>query len=296
MERTKRLMVYEENNLINISEERLFEYLSGQSFISVDKRMIKAFEPNVALFLINLMDFRSYLKSKELTEDDWFFCTHEQQQVHVNLSEKQIRLSKSILKSFNILQTKMKGVPAKEWYFIDIQELYYYLDEYVPSPSLKGRSRDTVLGRSRDSLKGRANYKDLNILNLKNIKKGDLTRENEEFEKTKKQPDQILLDKIEKNGKGIDPIFVKPFMMWLKYKRNRGESYKDPDSTFLAYQKLVKLSNNSPKQAVEVVEQSMSNNWAGLFPLDKNNNQSSKKPANGFRSEGIVYREADREV
>lgn len=298
MERTKKSVNYSDSteNFVNVSEDRLFEYLSGQSFISIDKRMIKAFEPNVALFLINLMDFRSYLKSKELTEDDWFFCTHEQQQLHVNLTEKQMRLSKSILKSLGIVKTYMKGIPAKEWYFIDTQELYYYLETHDPSPTFQRRARGTDLGRASVPLKGRTNYKDLSILKLKNIKKGDLTRENPSIEITKKHPDQILFDKMESNGKTIDPIFVKPFMSWLKYKRNRGESYKDPDSTFLAYQKLVKLSNNNPKQAVEVIEQSMSNNWAGLFELNIAKTGNTKKPTTGYRSPTIVYREADREV
>ena len=33
------------------------------------------------------------------------------------------------------------------------------------------------------------------------------------------------------------------------------------------YNSLVKLSNNNPETAKKIVEQSMSNNWQGLFEL-----------------------------
>lgn len=35
----------------------------------------------------------------------------------------------------------------------------------------------------------------------------------------------------------------------------------------MAYKKLIKLSDNNPKVATEIVEQSLANNWAGLFKL-----------------------------
>lgn len=77
----------------------------------------------------------------------------------------------------------------------------------------------------------------------------------------------------------ILPEFLAIFLTWLRYKRKRGESYKDKDSTFLAYKKLIKLSDNDILKAIEIVENSMANNYAGLFlPKEgfKNNNGSSE--------------------
>jgi len=65
----------------------------------------------------------------------------------------------------------------------------------------------------------------------------------------------------------IPAEFLSTFLTFLRYKRKRGESYKTKESTLLAYQKLLKLSGNDPKKAVEVVEQTMANNYAGLFEL-----------------------------
>lgn len=79
--------------------------------------------------------------------------------------------------------------------------------------------------------------------------------------------DLILIRKIEKKGNLISPKFLDSFLMWLKYKRNRSESYKDEDSAFLAYKKLIRFSKEDPNFATKIIEQSMENNWAGIFEI-----------------------------
>ena len=78
--------------------------------------------------------------------------------------------------------------------------------------------------------------------------------------KPKKTKDEILLESL-KTDEGFDALFLR----WLKYKRERGESYKGTDSAQLAYNKLVKLSAGDKVRAKEIIEHSMSNNYAGLF-------------------------------
>jgi hypothetical protein len=95
------------------------------------------------------------------------------------------------------------------------------------------------------------NYTDIDI--DKDRKKKGVQGENK---------DELLIKKIE-----IEPEFEKTFLRWLQYKRKRGESYKDKDSTFLAYKKLFKLSEGDLPKAKKIIEQSMANNWAGLFEL-----------------------------
>lgn len=65
----------------------------------------------------------------------------------------------------------------------------------------------------------------------------------------------------------IAPEFENVFMRWLKYKNERRQSYKTEDSRRAAYNKLIRLSGNSPGRAEQIVEQSLANNWAGLFDL-----------------------------
>lgn len=63
------------------------------------------------------------------------------------------------------------------------------------------------------------------------------------------------------------------FKEWLNYKKLRKEKYKTKQSAQLAYDKLVKFSGNNPKEAKEIIETAMSNNWAGFFA---NRNKNGK--------------------
>ena len=56
---------------------------------------------------------------------------------------------------------------------------------------------------------------------------------------------------------------------WLQYKKDKGKGYKDGNSIAALFRKLLKLSSGDPATALEVVFNSMANNWDGLFPLSK---------------------------
>ena len=83
-----------------------------------------------------------------------------------------------------------------------------------------------------------------------------------------KDKDKDMVKSIE-----ILPEFYDIFLSWLKYKRTRGESYKNKISAKVAYKNLLEFSNESPDKAIKVVEQSIGNNWAGLFGLKEELNK-----------------------
>lgn len=63
---------------------------------------------------------------------------------------------------------------------------------------------------------------------------------------------------------------------WLAYKREKKQTYK-PTGFKTFYKNLCAYSNNNPKIAMAIVEQSMQNNYAGIFPL-KNGNSNYGRP------------------
>ena len=83
----------------------------------------------------------------------------------------------------------------------------------------------------------------------------------------------------------LDMSIVAPKMLevvdtWLAYKKEKGQSYK-PTGFSSFYKKLCKLSNNNPQVAMAIVEESMSNNYAGIFPLKNiNDNQHGRFKTN----------------
>ena len=56
---------------------------------------------------------------------------------------------------------------------------------------------------------------------------------------------------------------------WLAYKREKGQTYK-PMGFKTFYKRLCELSGGNPHIAMQIVENSMQNNYAGIFPISNN--------------------------
>lgn len=96
------------------------------------------------------------------------------------------------------------------------------------------------------------------------------------------------------------------FSTWLEYKEKQWHfKYKTEKSLKSAYQELVRLSGCDPCKAMQIVDQSMSNGWKGLFELKKQygsagtittnghaNRAESRRRMSALASE-IVSRDAD---
>lgn len=67
----------------------------------------------------------------------------------------------------------------------------------------------------------------------------------------------------------VEPDLQKPFEEWLKYKRSKNQMYKRQCDLELCYKKLKKYSGGNAEKATLIIEQSMTNNWSGLFELKK---------------------------
>jgi hypothetical protein len=61
--------------------------------------------------------------------------------------------------------------------------------------------------------------------------------------------------------------FKDVFDLWFDYKRKRKEPYKNIMSRKQLYKKLYQLSNNDTNKALKIIEQSMANNYAGIFDV-----------------------------
>ena len=98
----------------------------------------------------------------------------------------------------------------------------------------------------------------------------------------------------------VSPEYAETFATWIEYKRDRRESYKSAKSLHAAYDKLLQLSDNDPQKAASIVQQSMANNWAGLFELktERNgtnrNSYPSKQEANDYALHALQERMEQR--
>lgn len=72
----------------------------------------------------------------------------------------------------------------------------------------------------------------------------------------------------------VAPNMLEPVETWLAYKKEKSQSYK-PTGFKTFYKKLCELSGNNTQVAMVIIEQSMQNNYAGIFPLRNNNNNNN---------------------
>lgn len=86
------------------------------------------------------------------------------------------------------------------------------------------------------------------------------------------------------NFEFVDPRYFQSFMLWIDYKRQIKKGYKTQMGVELCYKHLLHISGN-PTAALEIVHQSIANNWQGLFPLKNKNYESvANRQSNGLGS------------
>ena len=90
-------------------QQLALEALGSESFLSINKKLLSHFGPNLAIYIGNLVDKLKYFSSKgKLGEDGSFFLTMADQTVQTGMSEYQLRGCKNKLKTLKILQTQMR--------------------------------------------------------------------------------------------------------------------------------------------------------------------------------------------
>ena len=93
-----------------------------------------------------------------------------------------------------------------------------------------------------------------------------------EVEKLRKKLDSSAEKKPSKNTLNMGIVredMIPTVERWLKYKREKGQSYK-PTGFAGFVKKLMALSGGNVAVATQIVEESISNNWAGIFALKNN--------------------------
>jgi hypothetical protein len=76
--------------------------------------------------------------------------------------------------------------------------------------------------------------------------------------------------------------FTPIWELWKEYKDEAfGFKYKSGISEQMALKKLVQLSGGHEDVAIAIIEQSMADQWEGLFPLKNNNTPNGQKQRAG---------------
>ncbi len=87
-------------------------------------------------------------------------------------------------------------------------------------------------------------------------------------------------------------LFKSALSKWLSYKKAKRQSYRSETSIQTLIKNLDRMANGSISTAIEIIDQSIGNNWAGLFELKKSkHNEQKLKPNDPRRALAEGYEE-----
>ena len=75
----------------------------------------------------------------------------------------------------------------------------------------------------------------------------------------------------------VDFEYLEVFELWLEYKKEKKQSYKSQKSLEICYKNLIKIANNDPEVARQIISNSIANNYSGLFPIKQNKEDQPNK-------------------
>jgi hypothetical protein len=101
--------------------------LSSTAFIVLNKELARQIGLNEAVLLADLISKEEYFISKGMT-DGWFFNTEPNIQRDTTLTPFQQRRCLKTLKKYDIIKVKRKGIPAKQYFKINEQQVIKFLN------------------------------------------------------------------------------------------------------------------------------------------------------------------------
>jgi uncharacterized protein YdaU (DUF1376 family) len=75
-----------------------------------------------------------------------------------------------------------------------------------------------------------------------------------------------------KEGVNSNQDLVKKWVYWVEFRRKMKRPYRTKEGETAAYNRLLKLSNSDSDIAIQIIDQSIVNEWQGLFPLKTEQN------------------------
>lgn len=221
---------------------KVLQLIATNNFITLNKTLIKTIGLEEAVLLGELASEYDYWKKQGKLEDDYFYSTIENIEENTTLSEFKQRKALNKLKQLELIEIKLKGIPAKRYIKINENKLLEVLkNKFLKNSgtvSLKIQELDT------EKLKGNNNI----INNNKNNKK------------EKKSEFDIVI-----NNNFKDEELKQTIYEFIKMRK----TIKKPLTTRaleLMINKLKKITNNT-KEQIAILNNSIMNNWLGIFPL-----------------------------
>ena len=304
---------------MEISEERketknmnILSILASDNYIVINRDLLKKYGINVTLMLCELASEYNYFDKSGKLEDGMFYSTIDNISERTGLSKYQQAEALKALDEDGIVKSVIKGMPAKRYFKIDVEELTKQIANISLSSckeirkqageKLETKNNDIKLINKSNNLKDKESKKEEsnNTQNqqveiseeLKQMQKEieQLKAENEKLktkkEKPKKQTKSYDEQIAEYTGNEELQNALKAFVQMRSFIKKPLTEY----GLKLLLNKLSKIGRTDAEK-IAIVNRSVEHNWQGFFEIkEETSYQKSSQPdkkydQNGYGSE-----------
>ena len=260
----------------------LSNVLGNSSFVLLNKAIIQKLGLDEAVLLSFIIDKWTYFN-----HDD-FYYTIDDLSHDTGLSDRMCRKSlQSLINKGILIKKDFTGLPPKQYYNINDEMILNLLncerDNTIKSDSLipSKNDRDKTSKNDRDKTSKNDsvlnnNIYNNNIINNNNKEKNNKENNNKNLKNIKKVAKSIFDEALELYPQDEKLSFsYDDWVEWVEYKRARSKNL-----TILTFKKNLQQLKNFGNLAKEAIDNSISNNWVGLFKPQQAINQNQSNNTN----------------
>ena len=242
--------------------------LASSNFITVNKSLLKMVGLEASVLLGELASEYVYFEGQEGLEDGFFYSTIENIEERTTLSVHQQKTAIRKLKELGLIETKVKGVPAKRFFRICEEQVCDLLQNQFVKNSQTGLSEIDKL--DCEKLTGKNN-----ITNNKKEK---------EINKNKGYTFEEVLESVPVILE--NPPLMDAFKEFIKMRKVMKKPLTER-ALKINVNEAYELGNGDAEQMRLIVEQSIAHSWIGMFPLHNKGSGGNKRKSGA--DAGIVY-------
>lgn len=217
----------------------MLQLIASSSFLTVNMAIAKRVGNDAAILLAELASSQVYFEGNGMLTDGMFFETVELIEDRTNLTKYQQAKAVKVLEETGILKTKLKGIPAKRYFFVDGEKIVDLVDYK--------KSKNLTTGGQKTS--------------PQEVKK--LDRNNKRYNKNR----ETIIDKnnIVSESSLSEPVKEK-VVDFLAYREEIKKPYKSERSIKSFVNQVEKQEQIHGSIAViECIDKSIQSGWQGVF-------------------------------
>ena len=267
----------------------ILSLLASDNYIVINRDLLKKYGINVTLMLCELASEYNYFDKSGMLDDEMFFSTIDNIYEKTGLSKYQQTEALKVLDNIGIVKSVVKGIPAKRYFKIDIEELAKQFVNISTSSckeigkldgeKLETKNNNRKLINNSNNLKDKESKKeDTNNTQIEHIEKTTCRKK----KKTISYDEQIA--EYTQNEELQNAL--KAFVQMRAFIKKPLTEY----GLKLLLNKLSKIGRTDAEK-IAIVNRSVEHNWQGFFEIkEETSYQKSAQPEkkydqNGYESE-----------